>query len=139
MQGLSAPLTLLCLGVDARIGLTSSSLPQEIIERMQFEDDLIALVIAPASSQPPASPWPSNDHQPASSEPSDDLPLSQPPASPELPSLHLLDSPHLVTDEVAAVEHKKEIKKRRIEASVGQISQAERMVKRSRILCKPGI
>ena len=35
-------------------------------------------------------------------------------------------------------EHKKEIKKRSIEASAGQISQAERMVNRSHILCKPG-
>ena len=48
-------------GRDARIGLTSSSLQQEIIERTQSEDDLIALVTAPASFQGPASPEPSSD------------------------------------------------------------------------------
>ncbi|KAI6652926.1 KRAB-A domain-containing protein 2-like [Oopsacas minuta] len=77
-------------GCDARTGLTSSSLPQEIIERMQSEDDLIALIHAPASFQSPASPGPSTDHQPTSSEPCDALPSSQLPASPELSSLALL-------------------------------------------------
>ena len=206
-------------GCDARIGLTSTSLPQEIIERMQSEDDLIALVTAPASSQQPASPGPSTDQQPASpgsspdqqpaspgpstdqqpaspgsspdqqpaspgpstdqqpaspgpstdqqpaspEPPSDlpsspglpsaelppvfpgpfaDLPSSQTPASSSLPSKYLPDSLHPVTDELSPVavveEHKKEIKRRRIEASAGQLLQAERMVKRSHIQCKPG-
>ena len=156
-------------GCDARIGLTSSSLPQEIIERMQSEDDLIALVTASASasfqepaspepssdlpsSQTPASPGPSNDQQPASPEPSSETPASPdlpsaelPPVFPgpsSLPSKYLPDSLHPVTDEqspVAVVEElKREIKRRRIEASAGQLSQAERMVKRSHIQCKPG-
>ena len=151
-------------GCDARIGLTSTSLPQEIIERMQSEDDLIALVTAPASSQQPASPGPSTDQQPASPEPPSDLPSSpglpsaelppvfpgpfadlpssQTPASSSLPSKYLPDSLHPVTDELSPVavveEHKKEIKRRRIEASAGQLLQAERMVKRSHIQCKPG-
>ena len=97
---------------------------------MQSEDDLIALVTALASSQPPASPGTA------------DLTSSQPPASSSLPSLYLPDSLHPVTDEPSPVsvmeEHKKEIKRRRIEASAGQLSQAERMVKRSHIQCKPG-
>ena len=144
-------------GCDARIGLTSSSLPQEIIERMQTEDDLIALVTAPASSQIPTSPGPSSQTPASPEQPSDlpsaelppvfpgpsaDLPSSQTPDSSSLPSTYLLDSLHPVTDELSPVavveEHKKEIKRRRIEASAGQLSQAERMVKRSHIPCKPG-
>ena len=166
-------------GCDARIGLTSSSLPQKIIERMQSEDDLIALITAPASfqgpaspepssdlpsSQTPASPGPSTDQQPASPEPPSDLSSSQTlafpdlpsaelppvfpgpsadlPSSSSLPSQYLPDSLHPVTDEPSPVavveEHKREIKRRRIEASAGQLSQAERMVKRSHIQCKPG-
>ena len=145
-------------GCDARIGLISLSLPQEIIERMQSEDDLIALVTAPASSQTPSA-----DQQPAYPEPFSDLPF-KPPASPDLPSAelppvfpgrsadllsssslpfkYLPNSHHPVTDGPAPAavveEHKKEIKRKRIEASAGKFSQAERMVKRSHIQCKPG-
>ena len=36
------------------------------------------------------------------------------------------------------LEHKKAIKRRRVEASAGQFSQAERMVKCSHIRCQPG-
>ncbi|KAI6655720.1 hypothetical protein LOD99_1862 [Oopsacas minuta] len=109
---------------------------------MQSEDDLIALITAPASSQPPTSPGLSTDHHPASSESSDDPPSSQQPASPELSYLHPLHSPHLVTDETSPAgvveEHKKEIKRRRIEASASKLSQAERMVQRCHIQFKPG-
>ena len=110
---------------------------------MQSEDDLIALVTVPASSQPPASSeLPSAELPPVFPGPSADLPSSQPPASSSLPSLYLPDSLHPVTDEpspvLAVEEHKKEIKRRRIEASAGQLSQGERMAKCSHNQCKPG-
>lgn len=38
-------------GIEARIGLTSSSLPHDVIQKLQTEDDLLA-ILSSSSTQP---------------------------------------------------------------------------------------
>jgi len=45
------------LGIEARIGLTSSSLPHDVIQKLQTEDDLLA-ILSSNSIQPATQPLP---------------------------------------------------------------------------------
>ena len=81
-------------GEDPKIGLTSSSLPPEILKRLQSEDDLPVLYQAP----PPATTEPTfihnNEPPPATNEPLSPTPLAthQPPSSQD-PSVQHHDNP----------------------------------------------
>ncbi|XP_037782005.1 uncharacterized protein LOC119578505 [Penaeus monodon] len=75
-------------GCEARVGLTSSPLPTEVISRLESRDDLIAVM--------------SGD------------------------------------DTTTTTDHQDQIQKRSVEAYRGQVSQAERMVKCSRLDFKVG-
>ena len=44
-------------GIEARIGLTSSSLPHDVIQKLQTEDDLLA-ILSSSSTQPETQPLP---------------------------------------------------------------------------------
>jgi hypothetical protein len=44
-------------GIEARIGLTSSSLPHDVIQKLQTEDDLLA-ILSNSSTQPDTQPLP---------------------------------------------------------------------------------
>ena len=44
-------------GIEARIGLTSSSLPHDVIQKLQTEDDLLA-ILSSNSTQPDTQPLP---------------------------------------------------------------------------------
>ena len=44
-------------GIEARIGLTSSSLPHDVIQKLQTEDDLLA-ILSSSSTQPDTQPLP---------------------------------------------------------------------------------
>ncbi|XP_066953255.1 SCAN domain-containing protein 3-like [Macrobrachium rosenbergii] len=96
-------------GVNARVGLTSTSLPQEIISSLQSEQDLVTLLQErETDTSNPETESTDQEHEPVS------------PHHPDLDQLqHSINS-------------------QRIAASESQKQQAERMVKRSRIELKAG-
>ena len=120
-------------GEDPKVGLTSSSLPPEILERLQSEDDLLALhhppntattctfdeinEPPPATSEPPPPPATSEPPPPVTTEPPS-LACIQPSTSSQVPSRStaLLDKRHA------------DIALQRKRARTSQLSQAERMV-----------
>ncbi|XP_066964221.1 KRAB-A domain-containing protein 2-like [Macrobrachium rosenbergii] len=96
-------------GVNARVGLTSTSFPQEIISSLQSEQDLVTLLQErETDTNNPETESTDQEHEPVS------------PHHPDLDQLqHSINS-------------------QRIAASESQKQQAERMVKRSRIELKAG-
>ena len=48
-------------GCDPKVGLTSSCLPSEVIERLQTEDDLLALISEPTEDEVSAHTSPTAD------------------------------------------------------------------------------
>ncbi|XP_037780257.1 uncharacterized protein LOC119576683 [Penaeus monodon] len=92
------------LGCKARVGLTSSPVPTEVVSRLESEDDLIAVKSG------------------------DDTTTTGSAAS----------STGSVTTSEATTNHQDQIQKCRVEAYRGQVSQAERMVKRCRLGFKVG-
>ena len=70
-------------GTEPKVGLTSSSLPSEIIERLQTEDDLLAVVNSPKEESTTPATATSPQHAAATDPPPDALPTSPspPPAS----------------------------------------------------------
>ena len=102
-------------GVNARIGLTKTSLPQEIISSLQSEQDLVTLLQKPetAINNPETE---TIDSAPVAAEMNED-------EQEHHPGLDQLQN---------------NINSQRIAASESQKQQAERMVKRSRIEFKAG-
>ena len=86
--------------IEAKIGLTSSSLPHDVIQKLQTEDDLLA-ILSSSSTQPDTQPLP---------EPTQPLPETTQPTS--------------------------SIDKKRKLAIATKQKQAERVVKRSRVVMK---
>ena len=97
------------LGSEVKVGLTSSNLPQEVISRLQSEDDLIAEISAPA----PFSDTCAETDQIATS------------LSPEI-----AESDDLST----IIIRQNNIHIQRIRAAESQLQQAEKIVKRSKIV-----
>jgi transposase InsO family protein len=138
-------------GCEARVGLTTSSLPVEVIARMESEEDLLAVT--------PVRPDPDNDnslsqvlqtgdgvtnqiHATSDETPAHDV---DSPVSPEESEEHVASlSPSPSVCPVSSEENHrvaeriKQIKRRRLEAADAQTSQAERMVKRSRVDLRAG-
>ncbi|XP_076061581.1 uncharacterized protein LOC143037330 [Oratosquilla oratoria] len=158
-------------GCEARVGLTTSSLPMEVIARMETEEDLAVTPIRPESDndnslsqtdgvanqiQATSDETSTHDvtedvllpveHGSTTTQYTGDNVTSQPmtaeildlptgPSSPTAtPSAYNVESPenHRVAERI------KEIKRRRREAADAQTSQAERMVKRSRVDLRAG-
>ncbi|KAK7109730.1 hypothetical protein V1264_013720 [Littorina saxatilis] len=184
-------------GCEARVGLTTSALPVEVIARMETEEDLLAVTpIRPDSDndnslsqtdgvanqiQATSDETPAHDvtdgvllpdeHDSTSAQDTGDNVTSQPmtaeivelptgPSSPTAtPSAYDVDSPvssgqseeHVASlspspsdspvssaENHRVAERIKEINRRRREAADAQTSQAERMVKRSRVDLRAG-
>ncbi|XP_052806687.1 KRAB-A domain-containing protein 2-like [Mya arenaria] len=135
-------------GCEARVGLTSSALPTEVIYRMESEDDLLAafscstphtqeadIIQVISSSTTPSHETDSItalSNSPASSHETDSIPASS--SSPTSP--HETDSipadlssqtqPSVTTTPILE-DHTIQIRKRRAEAYTALLSQAERM------------
>ena len=123
-------------GEDPKVGLTSSSLPPEILERLQFEDDLLALYQAPSSDTTAVH---NNELPPATSEqlPPSPPAISQPFTSFQAPSVQHHHNPSPLNS-TPLDKRLEDIANQRKRACESQLSQAERMVKRSRIDLKAG-
>ena len=124
-------------GEDPKVGLTSSSLPPEILETLQSEDDLRELhqppLLSPASNEPsplhpaindsPLLPASNDQSPPSAINPSA---TSQPPTP-----LSTTTEPPL---NLAPLDQRlQDITDQRKRACESQLTQAERMVKCSRI------
>jgi len=144
-------------GCEARVGLTSSTLPTEVIYRMESEDDLLAafscstphtqeadIIQVISSSTTPSHETDSitaSSSSPTSPHETDSIPadLSSPTSTSEMnPPDHSQISPSVTTTPILE-DHTIQIRKRRAEAYAALLSQAERMVKRSRVDLKTGV
>ncbi|KAK3896194.1 hypothetical protein Pcinc_000116 [Petrolisthes cinctipes] len=163
-------------GNEARVGLTTSSLPREILDNLESEHDLARLDLASAESPAPSTdtgltsveptplassldepaPTASSSDEPASTASSSDEPApnafssDEPaptatssaetgPSSTDTTSISSESAPPSATetDNDLAV-HVERIKRALKAGSAGQLSQAERMVKRSKVDFKSG-
>ncbi|KAK3884477.1 hypothetical protein Pcinc_011246 [Petrolisthes cinctipes] len=129
-------------GSDAKVGLTTSALPHDVIHRLQSEDDLLSVstdettLVEPSAVEPPAV-------EPPAVEPPATEPLTADPPAVDLISVEppAVEPPATEppTVEQSAVEptsplsvRQNNIISQRKRACEAQLSQAERMVKRSR-------
>ena len=125
-------------GEDPKVGLTSSSLPPELLETLQSEDDLLALL------QPPLQSPDSNESSSLNLN-IDDSPIF-PATNGQSPSPDIDPNPSVATQpptpsfatEVPLIleplgQRLQDITDQRKRARESQLIQAERMVKRSRI------
>ena len=82
-------------GGDPKVGLTSSSLPPEILERLQSEDDLLPLHHAPLPAITEPTSAHNNEPPPAPNEPLPPSPPAthQPSTSSQAPSMQHHDIP----------------------------------------------
>ncbi|XP_064096547.1 uncharacterized protein LOC135208374 [Macrobrachium nipponense] len=120
---------------DAKVGLATSSLPQEIIQRMQTEDDLLAAINAeqPIDLQDDSAAVTKDEVLPAAAG-EQILPSGVP--------IPMEDDPVLTEDEHPANLVASRIDMIRTERSASrsaQLQQAERMVKRSRLELAAGM
>lgn len=124
-------------GNNARVGLTSTSLPAEVISRLETEQDLLATLAPPETTQSEETPTRSiesellasiNDQPPEETSPTDLPEETSPTDLPEETSPANLPHP---TDQLD--QRQADIVNQRLDAAASQIVQAERMVKRSRI------
>ncbi|XP_071111144.1 uncharacterized protein [Haliotis cracherodii] len=112
MQSMSQAL----FGSDARTGLASSTLPQEVLQRLQSEDDLLSAIESPVSNA--------------------DKSLEEPiPSSSDASEVSTQTSPASREDQVAAQLNS--IMQNRKRAREAQEEQAQRMVKRSKRVLGP--
>lgn len=153
-------------GNEARVGLTTSSLPREILDNLESEQDLARLDLASAESPAPSTdtgltsveptPLASSLDEPvptafSSDEPAPTASSSAEPAPTAISSAETGPSstdttsnssesapPSATETDNDLTVHVERIKRARKAASAGQLSQAERMVKRSRVDFKSG-
>ena len=124
-------------GEDHKVGLTSSSLPPEILERLKSEDDLLQLLQPPSSTNTVSTSDEPNVQVSATRAEVDE----QPSVSGEQPPALVSEStsPPAVSKNSAPIDKPLEdISNQCKRARETQSSQAERMVKRSRIDLKAG-
>jgi len=120
-------------GCEARVGLTSSPLPTEVVSRLESEDDLIAVMSGDdttTTTGSAASSTGSVTTSEATTSDNNDL------LTTEVTEAHSVDA--IVQTPQILQDHQDQIQKRRVEAYRGQVSQAERMVKHSRLDFKVG-
>ena len=124
-------------GCRTKVGLTSTSLPAEVIERLQSEEDLLATLSSDAESVAP-----DDEQEPMVDEMSTPLQLSieeTPPSPPLLtpiqpgPDETLTDVPQLTPQTSLLDTRQTMIHSQRDGARVSQCAQAERMIKRRRL------
>ncbi|XP_068206187.1 uncharacterized protein [Palaemon carinicauda] len=143
------------LGYNAKVGLTTSALPHDVIHRLQSKDDLLAVITEEATSDEPPAVEPVTAKPPAVDPVTAEPPSVEPvtaelpaveQATAEPPAVEQLTAPGVfcttvirVTAEPPAVEptsplsvRQKNISSQQKRACEAQLSQAERMVKRSR-------
>ena len=130
-------------GEDLKVGLSSSSLPPKILERLKSEDDLLAVLQPPSSTNAESTSDETDVQISATCEEIDEQPSvsgEQPPAPvSESTSLPATNQPPAVSENSVPVDKRLEdISNQRKRARESQLSQAERMVKRSRIDLKAG-
>ncbi|XP_068206217.1 KRAB-A domain-containing protein 2-like [Palaemon carinicauda] len=138
-------------GSDAKVGLTTSALPHDVIHRLQSEDELLAVIteettsdelpaVEPVTAKPPAV-------EPVTVEPPAVEPVTaEPPAVEQVTALGVLCTTVIrVTAEPPAVKptsplsvRQKNNTSQRKRACEAQLSQAERMVERIRRIMDRG-
>lgn len=140
-------------GENPKVGLTSSSLPSEMLERLQSEDDLRALLHLTSPTEPTTEPVSNDVSEPTSTiselpcEDVSELPTasgSSLPPTTNLSSESEMSVPEQHRDSlppqnpVLLDKRLQNITSQRKRARDSQLCQAERMVKRSRIDLKAG-
>ena len=142
-SGIKCPPFAALLCADAKMGLTSSSLPHEVLSKLQSEDDLLARVCqettpkndnsAPVSSPSEISLQEPNEITTTTSHPSS-VPGERFPTTSESSSeVHILsDTSSTDTTSADIASSQQAIKISRKRANEAQQQQAERMVKRSK-------
>ena len=129
-------------GCEAKVGLTSSSLPIELVERMQSEDDLLSALSTSQEPVPSDNPMPTltDESQPGTTEAP--LPSTSDEAMPVLTMITPVDPESPVTEDAAPAvllsNCIQNISNERNGASSSQMAQAERMVKRSKVVLGAG-
>lgn len=134
------------LGCEARVGLTSSSLPTEVVSTLETEEDLKALLVDKCESESIESTDTENDSVTAT-----DTEIEMTDFEPEASDINTESAAQTVADSEKENTHHIQdsntieiaknginIRKRRASAADGQHSQAERMVKRSKVEMKAG-
>jgi hypothetical protein len=118
-------------GIEARIGLTSSSLPHDAIQKLQTEDELLA-ILSSSSTQPDTQPLP---------ETTQPLPeMTQPlPETTQLLPETIQPLPETTQPLPETTQPTSSIDKKRKLAIAAQQKQVERVVKQSRVIMKDGI
>ena len=125
-------------GSRTKVGLTSTSLPPEVIERLQSEEDLLAAFSSDAESVSP------DDEQESMVDDVMSTPLQlsieeTPPSPPLLtpiqpgPDETLIDVPELTPQASLLDTRQNMIHSQRVGARMSQCAQAERMIKRRRL------
>jgi len=109
-------------GCEARVGLTSSPLPTEVVSRLESEDDLIAVMSGDDTTTTTGSAASSTGSVTTSeATTSDNNDLLTTEVTEALSVDAIVQTPQILQD------HQDQIRKRSVEAYRGQVSQAERM------------
>ena len=122
-------------GHESREGLTTSSFTRDVLKTLESEDDLVAVVasthtISNANNEPlTANDEPLTANDEPSHAPANNLPVPVPLSTNTANKASAHDNPSLT-------EHKNQIRKRRAAAFEAQVEQAERRVKRSKVVLK---
>ncbi|XP_047490887.1 uncharacterized protein LOC125040376 [Penaeus chinensis] len=118
-------------GCEARVGLISSPLPTEVVSRLESEDALMTVMSGDDTTTcSAASSTGSMTTCEATTSDNNDLWTTE--VTEALSVDAIVQIPQILQD------HQDRIQKHRVEAYRGQVSQAERMVKRSRLDFKVG-
>jgi hypothetical protein len=119
----------------ARIGLTSSSLPHDVIQKLQTEDDLLA-ILSSSSIEPDTQPLP--EMTPPLPETTQPLPETTQPLPETTQPLPETPQPLSETTQPLpeTTQPTSSVDKKRKRAIAAQQKQAERIVKRSRVIMK---
>ncbi|XP_068229601.1 uncharacterized protein [Palaemon carinicauda] len=125
-------------GSDAKVGLTTSALPHDVIHRLQSEDDLLAVITEETTSNEPPAVEPVTAKPPAvepvtAEPPAVELVTAEPPAVEQVTA-----EPPAVKPTSPLSVRQKNITSQRKRACEAQLSQTERMVKRSRRIMDRG-
>ncbi|KAK3863131.1 hypothetical protein Pcinc_031073 [Petrolisthes cinctipes] len=140
-------------GSDAKVGLTTSALPHDVIHRLQSEDDLLSVstdettLVEPSAVEPPAVEPPAVEPpatEPLTADPpavdliSVEPPAVEPPATePQATEPPTVEQSAFEPTSPLSVRQNSIISQRK-RACEAQLSQAERMVKRSRRIMDRG-
>ena len=134
-------------GCESKIGITSSSLPTEVIATLQSEDDLVTAVTGSTSDNPvthTTEDLTSQNSIPSTSSAVLDVPAHENTTTPQdnttvqnhVPPIN--SAVPIVSSQVLA-DRTSRIQKRRATPYSGQVAQAERVVKRTRVDLNAGV